>query len=134
LCNTPILFTDNVYFPILLNIEQDHTLVKIITTMTIQPLSFINRVARRVSLEKQEVLTLPEHMRSALVFNGVLVARSLVFFVVLCRSLFVDIVFIKNSLKIPKGVIRIRKSKKGRQYNGQTEKKKQWSTKHYTEI
>jgi hypothetical protein len=58
----------------------DHTLVKIVTTMTLQPLSFINRVTRRVSLEKQEVPTLPEHLRSTLVFNGVFVARSLVFF------------------------------------------------------
>jgi hypothetical protein len=31
--------------------------------MTLQPLSFINRVTRRVSLEKQEVPTLPEHLR-----------------------------------------------------------------------
>jgi hypothetical protein len=34
-------------------------------------------------------------------------------------------------LKIPKGVIRIRKSKDG-QHNGQKKKDKQWSTKHYT--
>ena len=32
-----------------------------------------------------------------------------------------------------KGVIRIRKSKKDRQYNGQKKKDKQRSTKHYTE-
>jgi hypothetical protein len=57
-----------------------HTLVKIVTTMTLQPLSFINRVTRRVSLEKQEVPTLPEHLHSPLIFNGVFVARSLVFF------------------------------------------------------
>jgi hypothetical protein len=90
--------------------------------MTLQPLSFINRVTRRVSLEKQEVLTLPEHLRSPLVFNEVFVAWSLVFFGVLCRSLFVDIGFIKKSLKIPKGVIRICKSKKGRKCNGQTKR------------
>jgi hypothetical protein len=87
-----------------LNIEQDHTLVKIVTTMTLQPLLFINRVTRRVSLEKQEVPTLPEHLHSPLVFNGVFVARSLVFFGVLCRSLFVDIVFIKKSLKIQNNI------------------------------
>jgi len=40
-----------------------------------------------------------------------------------------------KSLKIPKGVIRSHKSKRGRQHNGQKngEKNKQRSTKHYTE-
>jgi hypothetical protein len=78
-----------------------------------------------VPLEKQGVSTLPENLYSPLVFNGVFVAQSLVFFEVLYRSLSVDIVFIKNSLKIPKGVISICKSKKGRKYNGQMEKNKQ---------
>ena len=41
----------------------------------------------------------------------------------------------KKSLKMPKGVIRIRKSKKNRQHNGQKkkgQKDKQRSTKQYT--
>jgi hypothetical protein len=44
---------------------------------------------------------------------------------------------LKKSLKIPKGlergVIKIHKSKKYRQQNGQQKKDKQRSTKHYTE-
>jgi len=36
----------------------------------------------------------------------------------------------KKSLKIPQGVIRIRKSKMNRQRNGQNKKDKQRSTKH----
>ena len=38
---------------------------------------------------EQELLALPEHMRSPPVFNRVHVAQSLVFYVVFCRSLFV---------------------------------------------
>jgi len=40
--------------------------------------------------------------------------------------------YVKKSYKIPKGVIRIRKSKKDRQHNCQKKKDKQRSTKHYT--
>ena len=36
-------------------------------------------------LEKQELLTLSEHLRSLTVFNGIRVARSLVFSVMFCR-------------------------------------------------
>jgi hypothetical protein len=43
------------------------------------------------------------------------------------------ICWMKKSLKMPKGVIRNRKSKKDRQYNGQKKRDKQLSTKHYTE-
>ena len=48
-------------------------------------------------------------------------------------TLFLTTEIYKKSLKIPKGVIRIRKSK-DRQHNGQKkgQKDKQWSTKHYT--
>ena len=51
-----------------------------------------SRVIRRVSLIEQELLSLPEHVCSTSVFSGVHVARSLVFWVVLCRycSSFVD--------------------------------------------
>ena len=47
------------------------------------------RVTPRVPLVEQELLTLPGHMCSHPVFIGVRVARSLVFCVVFCRSLFV---------------------------------------------
>ena len=38
---------------------------------------------------KQELPTLPEHMSSSTVISGVHVARSFVFYIVFCRSLFV---------------------------------------------
>ena len=38
---------------------------------------------------QQELLTLPKHTRSSMIFYGVSVGRSLVFYVVFCRSLFV---------------------------------------------
>jgi hypothetical protein len=53
-----------------------------------------------VSLEKQEVPTLPEHLRSPLVFNGVFVARSLVFFEVLCRSLLMFVSLNNNTTDV----------------------------------
>jgi hypothetical protein len=46
-------------------------------------------VTRWVSLVEQEVLTLPRHLSSLHVFSEVRVARSLVFCVVFCKSLFV---------------------------------------------
>ena len=46
-----------------------------------------------VSLVEQELLTLPEHLSSSLVFSGVYVPLSLVFCVVFCRSLFVFLFF-----------------------------------------
>ena len=39
------------------------------------------RLTRRVSLVEQELLTLPEHLSSPLVFSGVRVTRSLVLYV-----------------------------------------------------
>jgi hypothetical protein len=47
----------------------------------------------RVSLVKQELLTLAEHMSSSPVVGGVRVVRSLVFCVVFCRLLFVLVRF-----------------------------------------
>ena len=47
------------------------------------------RVTRPVLLVEQELITLPEHLRSLPVIGGVRVARSLIFCVVFCRSLFV---------------------------------------------
>jgi len=49
---------------------------------------FVTRLTRRVSLVEQKLLTLSEHMGSPPIFSGVLVARSLFFSVVFCRSLF----------------------------------------------
>ena len=47
----------------------------------------------QVSLVEQELLTIPEHPSSSLISSEVRVARSLVFCVVLCRSLFVILSF-----------------------------------------
>jgi hypothetical protein len=45
------------------------------------------KVTQEVSLVEQELHSLPRHMRSP-VFGGIRVARSLVFWVEFCRSLF----------------------------------------------
>ena len=42
---------------------------------------------------EQELITLPEHLSSPSDFDGVLVSRSIAFFVVFCRSLFVCFFF-----------------------------------------
>ena len=44
---------------------------------------------RRVTQVEQDLLTLPKHLGSPLVYSGVRVALALVFCVVLCNSLFV---------------------------------------------
>ena len=44
---------------------------------------------RQVSIVEQELLTLPEHISSPPVVGGVRVTRSLVLYVLFCRSLFV---------------------------------------------
>jgi len=49
---------------------------------------FVTRVTRRVPHAEQELLTLPDHLSSTPVFNGVRVARSFVFNVMFYRSLF----------------------------------------------
>ena len=49
---------------------------------------FVTMVARRVPLLEQELPTLPEHLSSSPVLSCVRVVWSLVFCVVLCRSLF----------------------------------------------
>ena len=46
-------------------------------------------LTRRVPLAGQELPTLPEHLSSPLVFCGIRAARSFVFCVMSCRSLFV---------------------------------------------
>jgi hypothetical protein len=50
---------------------------------------FVTRLTRRVSHMGQELPTLPEHLSSSLVFRRVRVARSLVYCVMFCWSLFV---------------------------------------------
>jgi hypothetical protein len=47
---------------------------------------------------QKELLTLPEHQSSPAMFSGVRVARSLIFCVVLCRSLHVMLSFFIWSL------------------------------------
>ena len=49
----------------------------------------ISYATRRVPNVEQDLLTLPEHLRSPLVFGGVRVVFSLVFYVVSCILLFV---------------------------------------------
>ena len=49
--------------------------------------------SRQVPLVEQELLILPEHLRSPPVFSGVRVTRSLVYCVVFCRSLFFSFLF-----------------------------------------
>ena len=46
-------------------------------------------ILSRVPHVKQELLTLLEHLNSPTVFSGLCVGRSLVFYVMFCRSLFV---------------------------------------------
>jgi hypothetical protein len=46
-----------------------------------------NSVTRQLPHVQQELPTLPEHLRSPLVFSGVGVARSLVFYVMFCFAL-----------------------------------------------
>jgi hypothetical protein len=115
-------------------------------------------LARRVPLVEKELFTLTEHMISPLVFSGVRVVRSLVlyvcfvyrclhllsfFFWPLCCLFFSTntnfIVFgltwsrLEEEFEDTKGVIRIPKSKKNRQHNGQKKKDKrckQRYTKH----
>jgi hypothetical protein len=59
---------------------------------------FVIRVTRWVLLVKQELLSLPEHLSSPLVFSWVCVARSSVFGVMFCRSLFILLFFFFWSL------------------------------------
>ena len=42
----------------------------------------------RVQLVEQDLFTLPEHLRSSLVFSGVRVTRPLDFCVMYCRSMY----------------------------------------------
>ena len=53
----------------------------------------ITRVIRRMLLVEQELLTLPEQLSPPSVLSAARVARSLVFWIDVCRSLFVLLVF-----------------------------------------
>ena len=55
--------------------------------------NMIDFVTRRMSLVTNDLPILPEHLSSPSVFIGISVARSLVFSVVFCRSLFVLLSF-----------------------------------------
>ena len=59
------------------------------------------RVACRVPLVERELITLPEHLSSAPVFSGVRVTRSLVLYVMFCRSLFVLLFFFLMAIVLP---------------------------------
>jgi hypothetical protein len=55
-------------------------------------------------LVEQELLTLPEHMSSVLVFTGVYIVRSFVVYVELCKSLFALFfgpLYCMSSFKLP---------------------------------
>ena len=58
----------------------------------------VTRLTWWVPLVEQELLILPEHLNSPPVISGVRVTRSLVFYVVFCRSLFVLLYFFFWSL------------------------------------
>ena len=77
-------------------ITNDHRYVPLVvsTCRSFSRSWLITRVTRQVSLVEQELSTLLEHLSSLPVFREVNVARSLVFCVMFCRSLFVLVSFI----------------------------------------
>ena len=62
------------YVPLVANTSRSFPHSRLIT-------GFITRLTRRVPLVEQELLTLPEHLSSPLVFSEVRVTRSLVLYV-----------------------------------------------------
>ena len=54
---------------------------------------FVTRVTRRMPHVEQDILTFHEHLSSPPVFSGVRVARSFIFCVMFCRSLFALLFF-----------------------------------------
>jgi hypothetical protein len=65
---------DHGYVPLVVNTSRSFPHSWLIT-------GFVTRLTRRVPLVEQELLTLPEHLSSSLVFSGVRVTRSLVLYV-----------------------------------------------------
>ena len=63
-------------------------------------IELVTRVTRRVSHMEQKLLTRLEHMSSPQVLGGVNVARSLVFCVVFCKSLFAFLSFFDTVLSV----------------------------------
>ena len=54
---------------------------------------FVARVIRQRPLVEQDLFALPEHTSSPSGFSGIRVAQSLVFFLMLCRTLFILLSF-----------------------------------------
>jgi len=63
---------------------------------------FVTRVTRGMSIVEHEQLTLPGHLNSPPVFRRVRVARSFVFCLVFCRSLFV--LFFEHCVVCPSSI------------------------------
>ena len=83
--------TDHGYVPLVVNTSRSFPHSWLI-------IGFVSRLTRRVPLVEQELPTLPEHLSSPPVFNGVCVIRSLVLYVMFCRSLFFLLSFLFWSL------------------------------------
>ena len=77
---------DHGYVPIDVSTSRSFPRSRLITV-------FVTGVTRQVPLVVQELIILPEHLGSTLVFSGVRFARSLVFCLIFCRSLFVVLSF-----------------------------------------
>ena len=73
---------DHGYVPLVVNTSWSFPHSRLIT-------GFVTRLIRRVPLVEQALFTLPKHLNSTTVFSVVRVTRSLVFFCMFCRSLFV---------------------------------------------
>ena len=71
---TLALFCEYTPFTLVVNTSRSFPHSRLIT-------GFVNRLTRRVTLVKQELITIPEHLSSPPVFSGVRVTRSLVLYV-----------------------------------------------------
>jgi hypothetical protein len=69
-----VVTNEHGYVPLVVNTSRSFPHSRLIT-------GFVTRVTRRVPLEEQELLTLPEHLSSPSVLSGVCVTRSLVLYV-----------------------------------------------------
>ena len=65
---------DHGYVPLVVNTSRSFPHSRLIA-------GFVTRLTRRVPLVEQELLTLPEHLSSPMVFSGVRVTRSLILYV-----------------------------------------------------
>ena len=90
------LVCDHGYVPLVVNTSRSFPHSRLIT-------GFVTRLTRRVRLVKQELPTLPEHLISPPVFNGVRVTQSLVLcvcFVERCLSFCIFFFFLGNVLSV----------------------------------